>query len=339
MDKYWSINGRRFLVLEAHIKKCAACAKADPSQYCLKYRYDTPHPVEDYSFLHFASFMLYAPLFITGPPLPFNAFISQIKNPSNIISTAPKYTLRTLFVYVVFEIFIHFDYSFAISTRPENSSIWDTFTPAEYLLCILNLLFFIQLKFNTIWKVAKTWATWDNMEVPENMNRCIANNYNVEGFWRSWHRGFNQWLLRYIYFPLGGSKTKLWNIWVVFTFVAIWHDFQLKLLIWAWSICIFMIPEIGVKKFISQNRFRYLYKTHWWKYAVAFVGAVYGIFLAFVNAIGFGMGVEIFLIFLQRAFSTYEGVWSFIKVLAVLGICVIKMFNLREYEDDPEKGF
>ena len=62
------------------------------------------------------------------------------------------------------------------------------------------------------------------MDVPENMNRCVHNNYNFEGFWRSWHRGFNQWLLRYIYFPLGGSKNKVWNIWIVFTFVAIWHD-------------------------------------------------------------------------------------------------------------------
>lgn len=31
---------------------------------------------------------------------------------------------------------------------------------------------------------------------------------------------------RYIYIPLGGSQRKLLNVWVIFTFVAIWHDLE-----------------------------------------------------------------------------------------------------------------
>lgn len=76
MDKHWSIRGKKFIALETHVKKCTACAQRDPTKYCLKYRYDEAHPVQDYSFVHYASYMLYAPLFITGPPLTFNAFIS-----------------------------------------------------------------------------------------------------------------------------------------------------------------------------------------------------------------------------------------------------------------------
>jgi D-alanyl-lipoteichoic acid acyltransferase DltB (MBOAT superfamily) len=64
---------------------------------------------------------------------------------------------------------------------------------------------FIWLKFNVIWKVSRCWALWDDIEVPENMNRCVHNNYSAESFWRSWHRGFNLWLIRYIFIPLGGS--------------------------------------------------------------------------------------------------------------------------------------
>jgi protein-cysteine N-palmitoyltransferase HHAT len=29
-----------------------------------------------------------------------------------------------------------------------------------------------------------------------------------------------------MYIPLGGSKRKLLNIWVIFTFVAVWHDLE-----------------------------------------------------------------------------------------------------------------
>ena len=34
------------------------------------------------------------------------------------------------------------------------------------------------------------FCLWDDIEVPENMNRCMCNNYCFNGFWRAWHRGF-----------------------------------------------------------------------------------------------------------------------------------------------------
>ncbi len=88
------------------------------------------------------------------------------------------------------------------------------------------------------------------------MNRCVANNYSFEAFWRSWHRSFNQWLIRYLFIPLGGSKRKFLNIWVVFGFVAIWHEMNLNLILWAWGICIIMMPEMGIKFFFYQKPVR-----------------------------------------------------------------------------------
>nr|GEY94680.1 caffeoyl-CoA O-methyltransferase-like [Tanacetum cinerariifolium] len=85
------------------------------------------------------------------------------------------------------------------------------------------------------------------IEAPENMPSCINNCYNLESFWKTWHASFNKWLVRYMYIPLGGSRRKLLNVWVVFTFVAIWHDLEWKLLSWAWLTCIFFIPEMLVK--------------------------------------------------------------------------------------------
>ena len=128
----------------------------------------------------------------------------------------------------------------------------------------MNLVF-IWLKFLTIWRLARSAALLDGIFIlfsfkiklgidsPENMNRCLFNNHCFEGFWRSWHRSFNQWLIRYIFIPCGGSKTKMWNIWVVFTFVAIWHDFSLDLVCWAWFICAAMIPEMIVKRYVAKH--------------------------------------------------------------------------------------
>ena len=95
------------------------------------------------------------------------------------------------------------------------------------------------------------------------MGRCIYNNYCFEGFWRSWHRGFNQWLIRYVFVPLGGSKYKMYNIWVVFTFVALWHDFDLNVLFWAWGICLALIPEIAIKKFFTSKKMEKYWHQTW----------------------------------------------------------------------------
>jgi len=54
----------------------------------------------------------------------------------------------------------------------------------------MNLVF-IWLKFLTIWRLARSAALLDGIDSPENMNRCLFNNHCFEGFWRSWHRGFN----------------------------------------------------------------------------------------------------------------------------------------------------
>lgn len=94
----------------------------------------------------------------------------------------------------------------------------------------------------------------NGIEAPENMPRCLNNCYNLESFWKNWHASFNKWLvrycsqsfdllylsiclaltlrfgmmclLRYMYIPLGGTQRKLLNVWVIFTFVAIWHDLE-----------------------------------------------------------------------------------------------------------------
>ena len=123
-----------------------------------------------------------------------------------------------------------------------------------YSLFCFHLLIFIWFKFTVIWRTARIWAMFDDILTEENMNRCMYNNYCFEEFWRAWHRSFNVWLIRYIFIPLGGSKYKSINIWIIFTFVALWHDLKLNLLLWGWFICIFLIPEIFVKNYFNKEK-------------------------------------------------------------------------------------
>jgi hypothetical protein len=33
----------------------------------------------------------------------------------------------------------------------------------------------------------RCWALADGMDPPENMRRCVNNNYSFAGFWRAWY--------------------------------------------------------------------------------------------------------------------------------------------------------
>lgn len=110
----------------------------------------------------------------------------------------------------------------------------------------------------------------DGVDPPENMIRCMANNYSVLGFWRSWHRSFNLWvircdylasrphcfayyLFRYIYIPLGGAHNAFRNSVLVFSFVALWHDLTFRLLAWGWLVSLFLIPELTARYLLPAS--------------------------------------------------------------------------------------
>ena len=56
-----------------------------------------------------------------------------------------------------------------------------------------------------------------------------------------WHRGFNHWLIRYLYIPLGGNNN-ICSVLFVVAFVSFWHDHTINIVCWGLIISIFMIP-------------------------------------------------------------------------------------------------
>lgn len=58
-----------------------------------------------------------------------------------------------------------------------------------------------------------------------------AENFVCPNSLQSWHASYNRWLVRYLYVPLGGSRKRILNVWVVFSFVALWHDPDPRLLV------------------------------------------------------------------------------------------------------------
>lgn len=129
------------------------------------------------------------------------------------------------------------------------------------------------------WRFFRLWALLDEIDPPENMVRCMANNYSTLGFWRSWHRSYNLWIVRYdndspvaacdpqklkalmsscgnryIHIPLGGSKNVIFSTVTVFSFVALWHDLSFRLLAWGWLVSLFILPELAARHFLPASK-------------------------------------------------------------------------------------
>lgn len=288
-------------------------------------------PLQDYSFANYCAYLTYAPLFIGGPIITFNDYMYQsnyfpLQSTRNLLRTA-VYGLRLLFCILVMEFLLHFMYVVAVS----KTKAWQGDTPFQLSMIGLFNLNIIWLKLLIPWRLFRFWSLLDGIDPPENMIRCMDNNYLALAFWRAWHRSFNRWVVRYIYVPMGGSRLtgflRIVNTLMVFSFVAVWHDIELKLLMWGWLIVLFLLPEI----FASLYFGRFAEKP-WYRF-VCGVGAVCNIWMMMIaNLFGFCLGHDGTVALLHELFGTVLGASFFLVASATLFVGVQVMFELREAE-------
>lgn len=329
LDFYWSLDQRGGNPLE---KK-----QLDPANLSERDRISIPANAKDYNFRNYVAYTLYAPLYLTGPIITFNDYLSQLKYPSKTIETPRtiKYGIRFLLTLLAIELVLHFDYCIAISKGNPN---WADYTPAQ--LCLLSYfnLHVLWLKLLLPWRLFRLWALIDGIDPPENMIRCLSNNPSTVAFWRGWHKSYNRWLIRYIYIPLGGSSTKtriatirtVVNYVVVFTFVALWHDISLNLLIWGWLIVFFMMPEV-IAGYIFPPR---KWENHKDAYRVLCgAGAVGNLMMMMIaNLVGFAVGVDGLKSIIYGIFKDYSGIMFLLTAYAVLFVGIQVMFEVRQSE-------
>lgn len=161
-------------------------------------------PLSHYNPLSYFCYLFYVPLHFAGPTTTFNAWLSHVERPQRSYSREGllRYLLvKVVFIFLVLEAWLHGLYVFALT----NSTAFLALGPYAMALTSYFTLVAIWLKFTALWRFFRAWALLDGVEAPENMNRCVSNNYSIQSFWRAWHRSFNRWLVRYIYVPLGGG--------------------------------------------------------------------------------------------------------------------------------------
>lgn len=282
--------------------------------------------LESYSLGNYLLYALYPPLFIAGPIMTFNDFTHQLRHPLRIhLSTVIRYGIRFVVSLFTMELILHYVYVNAI----KDSKAWVNNSPLELSMIGFWNLIIVWLKLLIPWRFFRLWAMADGIEAPENMVRCMANNYSTLGFWRSWHRSYNLWIVRYIYVPLGGANNQVLATLLVFTFVALWHDLSLKLLAWGWLITFFILPEIVARKMLPYKE----YGDRWWFRHVAAIGGVGNVLMMMTgNLVGFAIGTDGMKYLLEQLLGSWEGVRFMVGACATLFVGVQVMFEYREEE-------
>ena len=182
------------------------------------------------------AFFLYPPLYLAGPIMPYTNFVADLhrRKPSKHRAKRPDltfYAASFALLYVVFEVLQHISWPSVVVGYATETSGGSSLRPPGglgFFHCISwVMLTFTWCKFSLIWRFFRMWAMVDGVYPHEEVTRCMSNNFEIKGFWRSFHATYNKWLVRYIYVPLGGRSSMILGVIVVFAFVVFTHDKRL----------------------------------------------------------------------------------------------------------------
>lgn len=305
----------------------------DPANLSERDRVSVAAKPTDYTFKNYLAYVLYSPLYLAGPIITFNDFISQSRYPLASINfqRTVLYGIRFLVCVLTMELCLHYLYVVAIS---KAQPAWEVYSPMQLSMLGYFNLHIIWLKLLIPWRFFRLWALSDGIDPPENMLRCMSDNYSALAFWRSWHRSFNQWIIRYIFIPIGGSRVSapraIANFLAVFTFVALWHDINLKLLIWGWLIVIFVAPEVICTQLFPAKKWRNNPEAY---RVLCGIGAVCNILMMMAaNLVGFAVGLDGLTGLVQGIVGSWNGLVFLAGACGTLFVGAQVMFEVRESE-------
>ncbi|WFC95807.1 glycerol transporter [Malassezia brasiliensis] len=282
--------------------------------------------LQEYGMRAYLLYIFYPPLFIAGPIMTFNDFAAQLRRPLPVrVTRVVMYAVHCALLLLAMEFLLHYMYINAI----KNAHAWANHTPMELSMIGFWNLMFVWLKLLLPWRVFRLWALLDGVDPPENMIRAMFNNYSAMGFWRSWHRSYNLWIVRYIYIPVGGSRNLLPAVLLVFTFVALWHDLSFTLLAWAWLITLFIAPEAAARYVLPSRTYG---ARPWYRHVCALGGALNVLMMTTANLVGFVVGVDGVKYLWSQLVRSRAGMLFLAEAIPTLFVGVQLMFEYRAEE-------
>ncbi len=125
------------------------------------------------------------------------------------------------------------------------------------LLAMIMYSLQIYFDFSGYTDIARGSAKLFGISLMENFKHPYLSK-NIREFWHRWHISLSEWLKKYIYFPLGGSRVggcrRYLNIIIVFFVSGIWHGASFNFVIWGLLHGIYQVVEIVLEPVATKIR-------------------------------------------------------------------------------------
>lgn len=180
------------------------------------------------SFTDYLNFCAFFPQIVAGPIERRDDLLPQISNPRLTLCTEDvNVGLRYIILGLFFKMVLADNLATAYQTGYSGENAW--------VIWLYNLLFTFRIYFDfggyglTAFGIARCLGITLRMNF---LSPYTASN--ITEFWRRWHTSLTLWFRDYIYFPLGGSRTKRWalNILIVFSVSGLWHGAGWNFVLW-----------------------------------------------------------------------------------------------------------
>ena len=178
--------------------------------------------------LDYLNFCAFFPRFVAGPIERRAELLPQMQR-MELAFTAENVNigLRYIILGLFFKMALADNLAYAFWVKYNWGNAW--------MVWCNNLIFTFRIYFDFAGYALSAYGLAKCMGITLRMNFLSPYTAaNVRDFWRRWHTSLTSWFTEYIYFPMGGSRTKRWalNMIIVFLISGLWHGAAWNFVIW-----------------------------------------------------------------------------------------------------------
>jgi len=181
----------------------------------------------------YMAFILFFPTMVAGPIKRYQDFVPKLAQPQKawaldwdigmtriLAGLAKKFCLADL-----------------MTAFTQHLNHADLAVASRWVLPVWLLAYGMQIyfDFSAYSDIAIGSARLFGLRVPENFDWPYVRT-NITEFWRHWHMSLYQWLVDYVFIPLGGSRTApprvYLNVLITMLLSGLWHGAGLNFLVW-----------------------------------------------------------------------------------------------------------
>ncbi|XP_046840066.1 protein-cysteine N-palmitoyltransferase HHAT-like [Xenia sp. Carnegie-2017] len=216
-----------------------------------------------YGFVDLIGYNFYLPLFCSGPVVNFDDFYIQVSKPpaplsKKVLKSFAWDGVRSIFWHFVVEISSHYLYVSSLSKDLYIIENYSLFFSSG--LVYLQVLFF-SVKYVIFYRVAGMYSRLDGINPPD-IPMCVLNIYLFTTMWKTFDKGLHNWLMKYIYIPLGGSKNgafrQMLSSITTFGYVYYWHGAYVHFVYWSLIQWFGVFLEAMMGKLEKTKTFQYI---------------------------------------------------------------------------------